>query len=138
MNKRNIKITNIENVFKGFTSTYNVETLNSFNPAIQLKDTESADKNKQKNLLSELRGFKFVKTIVLVFKKIKSEYKISSKAKIFINECDIDNVLNSFYATIIINIQESLGKGSGWIVYLVIDQTISISEFNPLAGRILN
>ena len=31
--------------------------------------------------------------------------------------------------------QKSLGKGSGWIIYLVIGHTISISKYNPLAGR---
>ena len=31
-----------------------------------LEDTESAIKNKLKNLLTELRGFKFVTTLVLV------------------------------------------------------------------------
>ena len=31
--------------------------------------------------------------------------------------------------------QKSLGKGSGWIIDLVIGHTISISKYNPLAGR---
>ena len=38
------------------------------------------------------------------------------------------------YTTIIANIQKSLGKGSGWIIDSVIDHTISISKYNPLAG----
>ena len=32
------------------------------------------------------------------------------------------------------NIQKSLGKVSGWIINSVIDHTISISKYNPLAG----
>ena len=31
-----------QHAFKGFASTYNVQILNSFNPEVQLKDTESA------------------------------------------------------------------------------------------------
>ena len=27
-----------------------------------------------------------------------------------------------------------LGKGSGWIIYSVIDHTINISKYNPLPG----
>ena len=38
------------------------------------------------------------------------------------------------YATIIPNIQKYLGKSSGWIIDLVNDHNISISEHNPLAG----
>ena len=57
--------------------------MNSFNPELRLKDTESAIKNKLKKLF-------------LVFKKIESRDKIkyenfysSSKAERFINESDI-------------------------------------------------
>ena len=49
--------------------------LDSFNPKLQLKDTESSIKNKLIDLLAELRGFKFVATLVLEFKKIQSNYK---------------------------------------------------------------
>ena len=36
-----IKITDREHSFKGYASTYNVEILNSFNPELQLKDTNA-------------------------------------------------------------------------------------------------
>ena len=92
-------------------------------------------------LLTQLKGFKFVITLVLLFKKIenkdKAKYDIfysSSKADTIINECDINNVFKLIYTTIITNIQKSLGKGSGWIIVSVIDHTISISEHNPLPG----
>ena len=39
---------------------------------LQLKDTESVIKNKLKTLLSELRGFKFLPALVVVFKKIEN------------------------------------------------------------------
>ena len=64
----------------------------------------------------KLKGFKFMTTLVLVFKKIESEDKTkyytfysNSKAEIIINENDID-VFESIYTTIISNIQKSLGK----------------------------
>ena len=49
--------------------------LDSFNPKLQLKDTESSIENKLIDLLAELRGFKFVATLVLEFKKIQSNDK---------------------------------------------------------------
>ena len=80
-------------------------------------------------------------TLVLAFKKIENKDKTkfnnfysSSKAEIIINESDIDNLFESIYSTIISNIQKSLGKGSGWIIDSVIDHTLSISKYNPLAG----
>ena len=137
-----MKIIKREHAFEGFASTYNVEILNSLNPKLQLKSTESAIKIKLIEILTELKDFKFVTTLVLVFKKIENKDKTklenfysNSKAEIIINESDIDNVFQSFYTTIITNIQKSLGEGSGWITDLVIDHTISISKYNPLARR---
>ena len=85
--------------------------MNYFKPELQLKDTESAIKSKLIELLSQLRGFKIVTTLVLVFKKIESKDKTkydsfysSSKAETVINEIDIKNVFKSIYATIISNI----------------------------------
>ena len=47
----------------------------------------------------------------------------------------IPDTFQSIYATIITNKQKSLGKGSVWIIYLVIDNTIITSKYNPLVGR---
>ena len=141
MNKKNVKITKRERASKGFASTYNVKILNSLNPELQLKDTESGIKNKVKEILSQLWGFKFVTTLVLLFKTIESVDKIkvvnfhlSSKAEIIIHESDIDDVFESIYFTIISNTQKSLTKSLGWIINSVIDHIISISKYNPLAG----
>ena len=112
LNEKNIKIAKREYAFKGFASTYNVKIINSFTPELQLKDTESAIKSNLIELSTQLKGFKFVTTLVLVFKKIESEDKTkfdnfysSSKAEIIINQSDIDDVFQSIYTTIITNIQ---------------------------------
>ena len=73
--------------------------------------------------MTQLKGFKFVTTLVLVFEKIESEDKTkydafysNAKAEIITNERDIDDVFESIYSTIISNIQKYLGKGSCWII----------------------
>ena len=97
--KNNIKITKPQHSFKDFASTYNVETLTCSNPELQLKDIESAVKGKLIELLTQLKGFKFMTKLVLVSKKIESEDKrkcdnsyASSKAEIIINESHIDDM----------------------------------------------
>ena len=88
--------------------------------------------------MTQLKGFKFVKTLVLVFRKTESKDKTkyvqkhsSSEAEIIVSEKVIDDM--SIYTTI--KIDKSLGKGSGWIIIdSVTDHTISISNHNPLAG----
>ena len=57
------------------------------------------------------------------------------KTETIINETDINNVLESIYTTVILNIQKSLGKGSGWIIDSVTEHNISFSKYNPLVGR---
>ena len=88
-NKINVKIIKRAHAFKGYENSYNVEILNSSNPVLQIKVTEPKIKNKFKKWLTESRRFKFVATLVLVFKKIESDYKTkydtfysSSKAQI--------------------------------------------------------
>ena len=44
--------------FEGYANTYNNEILKSFNPELQLQDTEYTIRNKLKDLLTELKGFK--------------------------------------------------------------------------------
>ena len=117
--KKNVKITKRKHAFKGFASTYNVEILNSFHPELQLEDIESAIKSKLIELLTQLKGFKFVTALVLVFENIESKDKAkfnnfhsSSKAQIIINKNDIDDVIQSIYTIIITNTQKYLGKCS--------------------------
>ena len=95
-----VKIAKQEHAFKGFVSTYKVEILNSFNPKLQFKDSKSAIKSKLIELFTQLKGFKFVRTLALVFKKTESEDKIKfgnfylhSKAEIVIKKSDIYDVV---------------------------------------------
>ena len=73
LNENNVKITKQAHAFKDYAITYNVGILSFFNPELRLKDTESEIKNNLIQLLSKLRGFRFVTALVLVFKKIESK-----------------------------------------------------------------
>ena len=64
-------------------------------------------------LITEMKGFKFVTTLLLEFKKResydKTKYNIfylSSNAKTGISKSDIDDVFESIYGTIISDIQK--------------------------------
>ena len=69
LDEKNVKITKQTQAFRGYVSSFNVEILNSFNPELQVKGSESAIKTKLIELLTQLKVFKFVTTLVLVFKK---------------------------------------------------------------------
>ena len=61
-------------------------------------------------------------------------FYLKSKAGTIINESDINDVFEPIYTAIISNIQNSIGKGSGWIIDSFIDHNINISKYNPLTG----
>ena len=68
--------------------------------------------------MSGLRGFKFVTTLVLEFKKIDNDDKtiysytmcLISKAEQIINKSDIDYVFGSIYRAIILNLKNLYEK----------------------------
>ena len=74
---------------------------------------QSAIKDKLADLLTELKGVKFMTTLVLKFKKIQSDDKTLYSsfdsnliAEPIINESDIDDVFKSIHSTIISNFQK--------------------------------
>ena len=75
-------------------------------------------KSKLLELLTQLKGFKYVATLFLVFRKTESKDKTkydkfysSSKTEIIINKSCIDDAFQSMYTKIVTNIQKTLGNG---------------------------
>ena len=138
---KTVKATKRSHGFKGYAKSYNVEILIFFFN-LELKDTESAIKNKLMNLLIWFKSFKFVTTLILEFKKIESDdetkcdtFYLKSKAEIIIKESDTDVEFQLICTTIISNMKKSLGKVSEWINDSVLDHNINISKYNLLVGR---
>ena len=84
--------------------------------------------------MTELKGFKFVTTLVIEFKNIENDNKKvfwNSKAETIINESN--NTFKSIYVTYL---KKYIGKGSGWIINSLVSHTIKTSKYNPLSGSI--
>ena len=85
--------------------------------------------------MPELRRFQLVIALISEIKKIESDdetkystFCLNVKAEAIINETYIDDIFESFYITIIANIQKSFGRGSSLITDLVINHNINISK----------
>ena len=76
--------------------------MNSFNHKLQLEDTESTIRNKLKDLLSELKGLKFVTTLALEFKKIESD-KETKYSTFFIYSQRLKQLLMAVILTMYLN-----------------------------------
>ena len=124
MDEKNANITKRSHAYKSYANTYSAKILNSFNSELQLKNTKSVIKSKLIDLLSELRWFKFLTSLVLEFEKVENDDKtiyntfyLNSKAETVINESGNDDVFESIYNTILLNIQESLGQSIFFKLY---------------------
>ena len=63
--------------YKCYVSTSSVQILCSFNPELQLKDTESEIKHTLIDVLPESRWFIFATTLILKSKKVENNDKIN-------------------------------------------------------------
>ena len=80
--------------------------------------------------MAQLKGFEFVATLALVFKKIESEDKTKYGTFLFMLMTYLSQPILKLYHTS----TKIWGKGSDWIIDSVIDHDINISEYNPLNG----
>ena len=89
--------------------------MNSFNP--HLKDSESTIRNKLKDLLTELRGFKFVTALVVEFDKDElmlqqntPSFVLTQRQKQLLMKPTLMILFELMYTAIISNIQNILKK----------------------------
>ena len=100
--QKTAKLTKRACAFKGYANSYTANILDSFNPELQIKDTESAIKSELIDLLIQFKVFKFMTILLLELKKIWSDDKTKydkfyshSKAETVTNEGGIDDVFES-------------------------------------------
>ena len=117
-----------------------IQVLTMLKFSILLIESESEIKSKLMDLLSQLKGFKTVTTLALLFEKLESEDKtkfdtfyLNSKAETIINESDIYDVFQSIYTKVISNIQKSLGKAQAGLTIqsltiILVFQSIILSK----------
>ena len=76
---------------------YSIETLNLFDPKLQVNNTESAIEKKLKQILSKFKKFKVQTVLILGFKK-RNDYKIfHSCTKLVPSDLDIDKSFISMH-----------------------------------------
>ena len=91
-----------------------------------------------KNLLNELKGFKYQIKLAVLLSKVKNNseteyYPVSfnSLTKTVINE---DHKLDHEFQEIIYRLDNWISHGSGWIVEEVYSQFLNVSSHLPLSG----
>ena len=105
---------------------------------VQLKASELSIKKLFKDLLVELKGFKYQITLAVLLSKIKNNCEIeyypvyfNSLTKTVIND---SYKVDQAFQEIIYRLDNWINEGSGWIIKEIYSKYLNISSYLPLTG----
>ena len=137
--------TNIEQTDKaleGYTKSYKISIKNDNDPLAQMQNNRKIVEFHLNNVLSSMKGFKFVETLQVTFTNfssdedeivIKTAY-FNSKAQTIINHIEIHEALQTSKQTILNKIAQWISEGSGWTIQSVDNHYLNIVKYKPMNG----
>ena len=139
-----LNIVKNKTAFNSHTKSYKIEIIDKKDVIIQLKSSEISIENLFKDLLMEMKGFKYQMTLRVLLSKVESrgnalhsdfiKYStiyLNSLTKAVIGE---KYYLNECSNEIIFRLEIWIGHGSGWNVDSILNQCLNISSYKPLSG----
>ena len=133
-------IKQIAKAMKGYTQSYEIGITNDKDPLVQLKDTRKAITDHIINILTSMKGLKFVETLKVTFEKLANDeivYKttyFNSKAQTIINNIEIPEALQLTKQKILNMIAQWVSEGSGWTIQSVDNHYLNIVQYQPMNG----
>ena len=140
------KIKELNRALKGHAKSYGIELLGNLNPLNHFTKTRALVESHLENLLKDMKGFKFIETLKVTFRKdnIDSEtrkhlstYKtafFNSKAKTITKANDIEHELSLSRQEILKRIDQWVSEGSGWVIDRIDSHYINVTTYTPLHG----
>ena len=116
------KIEQKDKALEGYTKSFEINIKNNKDPLYQTQNTIKAMEFHLNNLLSSMKGFKFVETLRVTFTKLSSDEVViktayfNSKAQTIINHMEIHEALQKSKQTILNKIAQWISEGSGWTI----------------------
>ena len=134
------KIEQTDKALKGYTKSYEISINNNKDPLAQMQNTRKAIEYHTKNILTLMKGLKFVETLKVVFSKMSGDEIIfktalfNSTAQTIINQTEIHEALQMSKQGIINKIAQWVSEGSGWTIQSVDNHYLNIVKYMPLRG----
>ena len=133
-----LNVIKIDHAFRGYAMSYEVKLVEEKDRINQLKTSKSSIKDLFKDLLDEVKGFKYQITLKVKLKKYKSEEEIEF-APVYFNSTTKIVISHKFgldrsFQEILYRIDNWINEGSCWIVETIKSQYINISTYRPLSG----
>ena len=108
-------------------------------PLLQLEASKQSIIDLLKDLLNEIKGFKYQITVTVLLSKIKSDGSIEYSPVYF--NSTTKTVINNKYSLdqsfqeILYRIDNWINQGSGWIIDKIHNQYLNINSYSPLIGN---
>ena len=140
------KIRELNRALKGHAKSYGIELQENLNPLNHFTKTKELVESHLENLLKEMKGFKFIETLKITFRKdnIDSEtrkrvstYKtafFNGKAKTITKPDDIEHELSMSRQEILNVIDKWVSEGSGRVIDRIDSHYMNVTTYTPLHG----
>ena len=158
-----IEIKQVDKALKGYAKSFKIDIIDKKNPLVQLQNTRKAIETRIMKLLNEMKGLKFVETLVVRFNKmggsdmasklveimalaikkadtnspqsfIRKTTYFNSKAQTIINNEEVTESLELSKQQILNEISKWVSDGSGWTVESVENHFLNVVKYQPMKG----
>ena len=125
-----IKETN--KALKGYTKSYEINIKNDKDPLVQLQNTRKGIESHIKDILTSMKGIKYIETLTVTFEKLSGDeivYKtayFNSVAQTIINHTEIADALQLSKQQILNKVAQWISEGSGWLIKSVGNHYLNI------------
>ena len=140
------KIKELNRALKGHAKSYGIEPQDKLNPLNHFTKTKALVKLHLESLSKDMKGFKFIETLEVMFEKetidSKPEKHVSiyktaffnGKAKTITKANDMEPELSMSRQEIMNVIDKCVSEGSGWTIYKIDNHYINVTTYQPLHG----
>ena len=132
-----LSIVKNKTAFSGYAKTYKIEIVDKRDVIVQLKASKIVIVGLFKDLLIELKGFKYQITLCVLLSKVKNSGSIEY-SPVYFNSLTKTVINNKFkldqsFQEIIYRLENWISHGSGWIVKEIISQYVNLGSYLPLS-----
>ena len=140
------KIKELNRALKGHAKSYEIDLQDNLNPLNHFTKTRPLTESHLEDLLKTMKGFKFIETLEVTFKKDTIDSKtgkrvsiyktvfFNGKTKIVTMVDDIEPQLNMSRQEILNTIDKWVSEGSGWVIDRTDSHYINVTTYKPLHG----
>ena len=140
------KIKELNRALKGHVKSYGIELQDNLNPLNHFTKTRALVESHLENLLKDMKGFKFIEMLEVMFRKDTIDSKIgkrvsiyktaffNGKAKTITKPDDIEHELSLSRQEILNVIDKWVSEGSGWVIDRIDSHYINVTTYTPLHG----